>query len=66
MEIWPGRPYPLGATHYNDVTFVLPSERQGELWVTEVDTDGKQEGVARAGGDSFAVAARSMQLLRST
>jgi glycogen operon protein len=50
--------------HYGEVTFVLPGGRQGELWVTEVDTFGEHETAVRAGGASFPVAARSMQLLR--
>jgi isoamylase len=54
MEIWPGHPYPLGATYDGAGTnFALFSEVADEVDLCLIDDDGKEERVALTEVDGF-------------
>ncbi|MBK6886098.1 MAG: glycogen debranching protein GlgX [Tetrasphaera sp.] len=54
MEIWPGRPYPLGATYDGSgVNFAVFSEIAGAVDVCLVDDDGRERRVRLAEVDGF-------------
>lgn len=78
LEVWPGQPFPLGATyaifnaHSEPVDFTLPAEDWGRRWVTVLDTREPRQPAHNGRGDPLAagqtinVDAWSVVLLKRT